>query len=81
MGASLAQGMAASPSQGEEEPGRLSSLWGRLQEVSDAHGMCTLESLVTPDAFNRRTVAASFATLLREGNAFLPCLGASVLGL
>lgn len=65
MGASLAQGMAASPSQGEEEPGRLSSLWGRLQEVSDAHGMCTLESLVTPDAFNRRTVAASFATLLR----------------
>lgn len=56
-----------SPSVQPEEPsgGRLGSLWNRLQEVKDAHGMCTLEALVPPDAFNRRSVAASFATLLR----------------
>ncbi|KAH9364726.1 hypothetical protein HPB48_019312 [Haemaphysalis longicornis] len=56
-----------SPSAQPEEPsgGRLGSLWNRLQEVKDAHGMCTLEALVPPDAFNRRSVAASFATLLR----------------
>ncbi|XP_077551751.1 uncharacterized protein LOC144165866 [Haemaphysalis longicornis] len=70
MGATSAEGAVAaspSPSAQPEEPsgGRLGSLWNRLQEVKDAHGMCTLESLVPPDAFNRRSVAASFATLLR----------------
>ncbi|KAH9360827.1 hypothetical protein HPB48_009379 [Haemaphysalis longicornis] len=56
---------AAASSSQLQEPGRMGSLWNRLQEVSDAHGMCTLESLVPPDAFNRRSVAGSFATLLR----------------
>ncbi|XP_077551749.1 uncharacterized protein LOC144165863 [Haemaphysalis longicornis] len=70
MGAASSEGAVAaspSPSVQPEEPsgGRLGSLWNRLQEVKDAHGMCTLEALVPPDAFNRRSVAASFATLLR----------------
>ncbi|XP_077545621.1 uncharacterized protein LOC144158542 [Haemaphysalis longicornis] len=65
MGASCSGGMAAASSSQLQEPGRMGSLWNRLQEVSDAHGMCTLESLVPPDAFNRRSVAGSFATLLR----------------
>ncbi|XP_077558457.1 uncharacterized protein LOC144173716 [Haemaphysalis longicornis] len=65
MGASCSGGMAAASSSQLEEPGQMGSLWNRLQEVSDTHGMCTLESLVPPDAFNRRSVARGFATLLR----------------
>ncbi|CAN7940903.1 unnamed protein product [Ixodes hexagonus] len=40
-------------------------VWRRLEQRCDAHGMCTLELLVTPDAFRRRTVAQAFSALLR----------------
>ncbi|KAL1473940.1 hypothetical protein MTO96_021719 [Rhipicephalus appendiculatus] len=47
------------------ERGHLSRVWGRLQQFVDEHGMCTMSMLVTPDVFNRRTVASSFGALLR----------------
>ncbi|KAH7939467.1 hypothetical protein HPB52_012773 [Rhipicephalus sanguineus] len=47
------------------ERGQLSKVWGRLQQFVDEHGMCTMSTLVTPDVFNRRTVASCFGALLR----------------
>nr|XP_037273212.1 translation initiation factor IF-2-like [Rhipicephalus microplus] len=48
-----------------EERSPLSRVWGRLLQFVDEHGMCTLSILVTPDVFNRRTVASTFGALLR----------------
>uniref|UniRef100_A0A147BJG8 Rad21/Rec8-like protein C-terminal eukaryotic domain-containing protein n=1 Tax=Ixodes ricinus TaxID=34613 RepID=A0A147BJG8_IXORI len=42
----------------------MGAVWNRLARNCDAHGMCTLERLVTPDAFCRREIARTFATLL-----------------
>ncbi|CAN7981547.1 unnamed protein product [Ixodes pacificus] len=42
----------------------MGAVWNRLARNCDAHGMCTMELLVTPDAFCRREIARTFATLL-----------------
>lgn len=45
--------------------GPMLHVWERLQLFTDDYGLCTVEALVTPDAFNRRAVASVFGTLLR----------------
>ncbi|XP_072140366.1 uncharacterized protein [Dermacentor andersoni] len=47
------------------QQGSMLRVWDRLQQFSDDHGLCTMETLVTPDAFNRRAVASCFGALLR----------------